>query len=140
MKVIFLNVLFLVRIFSVISHKIQAEETKPDKKFHVQETNNYKKKFLASWESLDSRTPPTWYDEAKIGIFVHWGVFSVPGVFSEWFWYRWHKKWRKPTIFMERNYPPGFQYADFGTQLKAELFNANQWAKLVARSGAKLVH
>ena len=35
-------------------------------------------KYLPTWESLDSRPLPVWYDEAKIGIFIHWGVFSVP--------------------------------------------------------------
>ena len=39
-----------------------------------------------TWESLDSRPIPPWYDEAKIGIFLHWGVFSVPSYGSAWFW------------------------------------------------------
>ena len=45
-----------------------------------------------SWESLDTRPLPQWYDEAKFGIFIHWGIFSVPGYGSEWFWYSWHGK------------------------------------------------
>lgn len=40
-----------------------------------------------TWESLDSRPLPTWFDEAKFGIFIHWGVFSVPSFGSEWFWW-----------------------------------------------------
>lgn len=39
-----------------------------------------------TWESLDSRPLPAWYDQAKFGIFIHWGVFSVPSFGSEWFW------------------------------------------------------
>lgn len=39
-----------------------------------------------TWESLDHRPLPAWFDEAKFGIFVHWGVFSVPSFGSEWFW------------------------------------------------------
>jgi Alpha-L-fucosidase len=42
-----------------------------------------------TWESLDSRPLPEWYPNAKIGIFIHWGVFSVPAFGSEWFWKRW---------------------------------------------------
>lgn len=42
-----------------------------------------------TWKSLDSRPLPIWYDDAKIGIFIHWGVFSVPSFGSEWFWKRW---------------------------------------------------
>lgn len=55
------------------------------------------KKFTPDWPSLDSRALPTWYDEAKIGIFIHWGVFSVPafggnGGSGEWFWEGWKSK------------------------------------------------
>ena len=39
------------------------------------------------WESLDKRPIPGWYDEAKVGIFIHWGVFSVPSYMDEWFWF-----------------------------------------------------
>lgn len=39
-----------------------------------------------TWESLDSRPLPAWFDQAKFGIFIHWGVFSVPSFGSEWFW------------------------------------------------------
>lgn len=46
-------------------------------------------KFVPTWKSLDSRHLPSWYDEAKFGIFIHWGVFSVPSFGSEWFWKNW---------------------------------------------------
>lgn len=49
------------------------------------------KKFEPCWANLDTRILPKWYDEAKIGIFVHWGIYSVPG-FSEWFWNNWDGK------------------------------------------------
>ncbi len=35
-------------------------------------------RYTPDWASLDTRPLPTWYDEARIGIFLHWGVFSVP--------------------------------------------------------------
>ena len=94
-------------------------------------------RYTESWSSLDSRPLPGWYDDAKFGIFVHWGVYSVPGMSSEWFWNHWKEKWPDALEYMRKNYPPGFQYADFGTQFKAEFFNATKWAELVARSGAK---
>ena len=37
--------------------------------------------YTPDWESLDSRPIPSWYDEAKIGIFMHLGPYSVPGRF-----------------------------------------------------------
>lgn len=40
--------------------------------------------YIANWTSLDSRPLPAWYDESKIGIFIHWGVFSVPSFMTEW--------------------------------------------------------
>jgi len=42
-----------------------------------------------TWPSLDNRTNPAWFDESKVGIFIHWGVYSVPSFGSEWFWWYW---------------------------------------------------
>ena len=91
-----------------------------------------------TWESLDTRPIPAWYDEAKLGIFIHWGVFSVPSYSSEWFWWNW-KGLPTPAVleFMAANYPPDFTYADFAPQFTAEFFNANEWAQLFQSSGAK---
>lgn len=49
-------------------------------------------KYEPTWISLDSRAIPQWYDNAKFGIFIHWGVFSVPSFGSEWFWADWKCK------------------------------------------------
>ena len=97
-------------------------------------------KFKPNWPSLDSRIPPKWYDEAKFGIFVHWGVFSVPS-FSEWFWEHWRgsKPDQKIIDFMKKNYPPGFTYADFGPQFTAEFFDADEWTQIFDGAGAKYI-
>ncbi|XP_036398627.1 plasma alpha-L-fucosidase [Megalops cyprinoides] len=93
-----------------------------------------------TWESIDSRPLPAWFDQAKFGIFVHWGVFSVPSFGSEWFWWYWKGQKMKAYVdFMERNYPPEFQYQDFAPQFTAEFFDAKQWAEIFAASGAKYV-
>lgn len=47
----------------------------------------FAKRYEPNWDSIDSRPLPDWYDKAKIGIFIHWGVFSVPSFRSEWFWW-----------------------------------------------------
>jgi hypothetical protein len=52
-----------------------------------------------TWESLDSRPLPQWYADAKVGIFIHWGVFSVPSFGSEWFWFDWQS--RKKAEYIE---------------------------------------
>ena len=92
-----------------------------------------------------SRPLPSWYDEAKIGIFVHWGVFSVPSYgggrsAGEWFWANWIER-REPWIvkFVERNFLEGFTYPEFGPLFQAELFQPEEWAKLFEKSGARCV-
>ncbi|XP_063165253.1 plasma alpha-L-fucosidase [Candoia aspera] len=93
-----------------------------------------------TWESLDSRPLPLWFDEAKFGVFIHWGVFSVPSFGSEWFWWYWQKEKKEPYVtFMKKNYRPGFTYEDFGPFFTAEFFDANQWADILNASGAKYV-
>lgn len=54
--------------------------------------NGKDKKYKPDWRDLDTRPLPEWYDKVKIGIFLHWGVFSVPSFHSEWFWNYWHGK------------------------------------------------
>ncbi|XP_019405693.1 PREDICTED: plasma alpha-L-fucosidase [Crocodylus porosus] len=93
-----------------------------------------------TWESLDARAVPAWFDELKFGVFIHWGVFSVPSFGSEWFWWYWQKERRKPYVkFMEDHYPPGFRYEDFGPLFTAEFFDPNRWADILKASGAKYV-
>jgi hypothetical protein len=41
--------------------------------------------YTPDWSSIDSRPLPRWYDQSKIGIFIHWGVFSVPSFATEWY-------------------------------------------------------
>ncbi|XP_059614349.1 putative alpha-L-fucosidase [Phlebotomus argentipes] len=96
-------------------------------------------KYQPTWESLDSRPLPSWYDEAKVGIFIHWGVYSVPSFGSEWFWINWKENSEKYVEYMKKNFKPGFSYQDFARDFTAEHFNASEWADLFARSGAKYI-
>ncbi|XP_064595047.1 alpha-L-fucosidase-like [Liolophura sinensis] len=101
-----------------------------------------------NWNSLDQRPLPDWYDDVKFGIFIHWGVFSVPSfgykgagqASGEWFWWMWKGNKVKQYIdFMEENYRPGFSYADFAPQFRAEFFEPDRWAEIFQASGAKYV-
>ncbi|XP_037120698.1 tissue alpha-L-fucosidase-like [Syngnathus acus] len=99
-------------------------------------------RYTADWTSLDARPLPSWYDEAKVGIFIHWGVFSVPAFDSEWFW--WHWQGQKPpdpkcVAYMDNNYPPGFSYPEFAPQFNAQFFKPEEWADIFNASGAKYV-
>lgn len=49
-------------------------------------------KYEPNWESIDSRPVPAWFEDAKFGIFIHWGPYSVTawspkGTYSEWYQY-----------------------------------------------------
>ncbi len=105
-----------------------------------------------SWESIDSRPLPGWYDDAKLGIFVHWGIYSVPAfapkrqevestglAFSEWYgWLVWDK-FAPFYNFHREKYGDDFRYEDFAGQWKAEMFDPDKWAKLFKRAGAQYV-
>ncbi|KAH6932268.1 hypothetical protein HPB50_004141 [Hyalomma asiaticum] len=90
-------------------------------------------RYTPEWRSLDTRPLPTWFDDAKIGVFVHWGVYSVPSFGSEWFWWNWHVGEPSHVEFMKRNYRPGFKYQDFATQFRAEFFDPHRWAKIFSK-------
>ncbi|XP_059468911.1 alpha-L-fucosidase isoform X2 [Neocloeon triangulifer] len=97
-------------------------------------------KYEPNWGSIDARPLPGWYDQAKVGIFVHWGVFAVPSFGSEWFWKNWiDSNQTKYKNFMEANYRPGFAYQDFGRDFTAEFFNPDEWAEIFSAAGAKYV-
>lgn len=103
-----------------------------------------------TWESLDRRPTAAWFDEAKFGIFIHWGVYSVPAwapTHTEtlvWEYAEWYPHWMKdpehPTYqFHRKHYGDDFSYAEFAPQFKAELWSAQDWAELFERAGAKYV-
>lgn len=99
-----------------------------------------RRRYEPTWDSLDSRPLPKWYDEAKVGIFLHWGVYSVPTFGTEWFWTNWRNvKVPSYVEYMNKNFKPGFTYQEFASQFTAEHFDANEWAKLFEDSGARFV-
>lgn len=111
--------------------------------------------YQANWQSIDSRPVPAWFTDAKFGIFIHWGVYSVPawapadapiGIYAkyaEWYWHRsvvpGGEAYPYFKAFHDSLYGRGFHYQDFAGMFKAELFNPVQWADVFARSGAKYV-
>jgi len=105
-------------------------------------------KYEASWDSLDKRPMPAWFQDAKFGIFIHWGVYSVPSwapkdKYAEWYWNAMGGlaavKSGPTWDFHERTYGAGFQYHDFAHLFKTEMFDPNPWAEVFKKSGAKYV-
>jgi alpha-L-fucosidase len=105
--------------------------------------------YQPNWESLNTRKIPSWFHQDKFGIFIHWGVYSVPAYapvmpnsgysYSEWYRYRLHEKQKDFMAFHNKNYGSSFAYEQFEPMFKAEMFDPNQWADVFKKSGARYV-
>ena len=97
-------------------------------------------RFAPTWESLDSRVNPPWFSEAKVGIFIHFSLFSVPSFHGEWIWFDWLGARDQDVVdFVARTEAPRFAYADYAPRFTAEFFNASAWLALFKASGARYV-
>jgi len=109
--------------------------------------------YAPTWESLDARPVAPWFQDAKFGIFIHWGPYSVPawsptGTYSEWYQYWLETKslfgngtFRGPEVaeYHAKVYGADFPYYRFGDLFKAELYDPKAWADIFRRSGARYV-
>ena len=98
--------------------------------------------YQPAWESLSNYQCPDWFRDAKFGIFIHWGVYSVPGYGNEWYPRQMYDK-NDTNIFNHHIKTYGtqdkFGYKDFISLFKAEKFDAGQWAELFKKSGARYI-
>src|SRR5579862_35409 len=97
--------------------------------------------YQASWDSLVKYEVPEWYRDAKFGIFIHWGVYSVPAFGSEWYPRNMYIMGSPVFKHHVEAYGPQskFGYKDFIPMFRAEKFNPDQWAELFRKAGAKYV-
>ena len=97
--------------------------------------------FRPDYESLDTYKVPEWYKDAKFGIFIHWGVYSVPAFGSEWYPREMYTQGSDVFKHHVATYGPQdkFGYKDFIPMFKAEKFDPQAWAHLFKESGAKYV-
>lgn len=127
-------------------------------------TNQYahSQKYEADWHSIDKRPTPQWFIDAKFGIFIHWGLYSVPAwaptgkdintfdKYAEWYWNRIgddrdagekEPKTIQNLFQAHHNLVWGeqFKYQDFASLWKAEFFDPEQWARIIKNSGARYV-
>ncbi len=118
-----------------------------------------KPKFAPTWESVKTHTIPEWYEDCKLGIFIHWGLYSIPafatptvelGVVNneEWFCNNPYAEWYRNSLKMgsgatweyhKEKYGEDFTYEEFAEMWKAENFDPEQWASLFKEAGAKYV-
>jgi alpha-L-fucosidase len=97
--------------------------------------------FRADWASLSRYQVPDWYRDAKFGIFIHWGVYSVPAFGSEWYPREMYTAGSKENEHQVSLHGPltKFGYKDFIPMFKAQHYDPQAWARLFKESGARYV-
>jgi alpha-L-fucosidase len=97
--------------------------------------------FRADWDSLAGYRVPDWFRDAKFGIFMHWGVYSVPAFGNEWYSRNMYVEGSAAFKHHIATYGPQskFGYKDFIPMFRAEHFDANAWLDLFAQAGARYV-
>jgi len=97
--------------------------------------------FHADWDSLAAYRAPDWFRDAKFGVFLHWGVYSVPAFGNEWYSRNMYVPGNKAYEHHIATYGPQttFGYKDFIPMFRAEHFDPVAWVDLFARAGARYV-
>ena len=119
-----------------------------------------KQRYCGKWESVNQHKIPKWYEDYKFGIFIHWGLYSVPAfaprswelgeveINEEWFVNNPYAEWYYNTIktgrgpsydYHRQKYGEDFQYEQFAAMWKAENWEPEEWAELFKEAGAKYV-
>ena len=94
-----------------------------------------------NWESLSQYRVPGWYKDIKFGIFIHWGLFSVPAFGNEWYPRNMYVPGSPEYEHHKTTYGPQSKFGlkDFVPLFKAENWNPDEWAKLFKEAGAQYV-
>lgn len=121
---------------------------------------NIKDRIKPTWDSIKSRELPQWYDDVKVGIFIHWGPYSVPAyapvtvelgeipVDEGWFCNNPYAEWYYNSLnvgvgptydYHLKTYGKNFEYENFTDMWKAENFDPDYWADVFKKSGAGYV-
>ena len=82
---------------------------------------------------------PEWFQDAKLGMFFHWGPYSVPAYDNEWYSRNMYVKDHKDNKYHREHYgsTSEFGYKDFIPMWKGEAFDPEVWAQLAELAGAK---
>jgi alpha-L-fucosidase len=102
-------------------------------------------------ESLATHSTPEWFNDAKLGFFIHWGPYSVPAfappdgggardgsdVYAEWYWYEMNHPGSPTSVHHAETYGEDFAYDRFIEQWRAERFDPREWLDLFTEGGAK---
>ncbi len=98
-------------------------------------------KYKADWSSLSHHKVPEWYMHDKLGVFIHWGIYSVPAFGCEWYSRAMYDKKHREFEYHRKTYgeQKDFGYKDFIPMFKAEKFDASEWVTLFKKAGMKYV-
>lgn len=148
-KHLFLALLVLILAFGASSRAQKIEPLNPRANTARQiarvnteiAASGTKAPFHASWESLAAYRTPEWFRDAKFGIFLHWGVYSVPAFGNEWYSRNMYVPGNAAYEHHVATYGPQtkFGYKDFIPMFKAERFDPNAWVDLFVKAGARYV-
>lgn len=109
--------------------------------------------YQPNWQSLDSRPVAPWFRDAKLGIFIHWGPYSVPawspkGTYAEWYQHWLQGKglfgngdFKGDEVYQYhvKTYGEDYDYYNFASQLTGDLFDPQEWVELFEKAGARYV-
>lgn len=110
-------------------------------------------RYEPTFESLNKRAIPGWFEDAKFGIFIHWGPYSVPawspkGSYSEWYQMWLNSKKTGGNVapgakeiwqHHKENYGQHYSYYNFGDAFKTTNYDPTYWADLFEKAGAKYI-
>lgn len=124
-----------------LSGSINATYTIGNVKFGLED-------YSSELSSLSQHESPDWFGDAKFGIFIHWGPYSVPGwgnstpveIYAEWYWwYGHHRNADKADVYTHHleTYGPDVVYDDFFANFTASEFDPKSWVDLIADAGAQ---
>ncbi len=96
------------------------------------------------WQSLGAYRAPEWYRDAKFGIFIHWGVYSVAAYKGEWYPRHMYERSGEYANYHQHQVDtygpmPQVGYKDLIPRFKAEHFDPTAWAALFRQAGARYV-
>lgn len=95
--------------------------------------------FRPTWQSIAANyRTPAWFDDAKFGIFMHWGVYSAAAYHNEWYekhMYQTHRAWHAANFGPQEK----VGYKDLIPLFTAAKWDPDEWARLFKSSGARLV-
>ena len=131
-------------LFMAASHagafEVEKYREAVEKRVHELNDSVQEGPYRAEWASLEEyNEAPEWFRDAKLGIYFHWGVYSVPAFGSEWYPRHMHLKDRPEYKHHAKTYgePTEFGYHDFVSRFGADNFDADRWATLFEEAGAR---